>query len=169
MISGDDHHDSPNSKRRKTNQDLNTDHGDASDSSPRRQDVGLWDELNEHQMSEAEKVLAQTFLNRPDFPHYLLVTPPPEDLWNIFAKTMAANKKLPRNTIETRLQQPVSPPARYSLPVDRLSVVLFTIGFTKCMDLVFLTFRGFPRSHVTPVHNTNLHNNPNTLTTRTRP
>lgn len=57
-----------------------------SDSSPTRK-------TKEHQPSEAEKVLAQTFLNRPDFPHYLLVTPPPEDLWDIFAKTMAANKK----------------------------------------------------------------------------
>ncbi|KAF3505139.1 hypothetical protein F2Q69_00043268 [Brassica cretica] len=44
-----------------------------SDSSPARK-------TKEHHPSEAEKVLAQTFLNRPDFPHYLLVTPPPEDL-----------------------------------------------------------------------------------------
>ncbi|KAF2579688.1 hypothetical protein F2Q68_00003131 [Brassica cretica] len=58
-----------------------------SDSSPARK-------IKEHHPSEAEKVLAQTFLNRPDFPHYLLVTPPPEDLWDIFAKTMAANKKV---------------------------------------------------------------------------
>ncbi|KAH0906455.1 hypothetical protein HID58_038282 [Brassica napus] len=60
---------------------------DLSDSSPTRK-------TKEHQPSEAEKVLAQTFFNRPDFPHYLLVTPPPEDLWDIFAKTMAANKKV---------------------------------------------------------------------------
>ena len=58
-----------------------------SDSSPARK-------TKEHHPSEAEKVLAQTFLNRPDFPHYLLVTPPPEDLWVIFAKTMATNKKV---------------------------------------------------------------------------
>ncbi|CAF1704988.1 hypothetical protein HID58_053996 [Brassica napus] len=58
-----------------------------SDSSPARK-------TKEHHLSEAEKVLAQTFLNRPDFPHYLLVTPPPEDLWDIFAKTMATNKKI---------------------------------------------------------------------------
>ncbi|CAG7877749.1 unnamed protein product, partial [Brassica rapa] len=97
-------------------QDLNRDHGEgeASDSSPDKTVRRVVDELNaqttckevcelsdssptrktkEHQPSEAEKVLAQTFLNRPDFPHYLLVTPPPEDLWDIFAKTMAANKK----------------------------------------------------------------------------
>ncbi|CAN6909570.1 unnamed protein product [Brassica oleracea] len=58
-----------------------------SDSSPARK-------IKKHHPSEAEKALAQTFLNRPDFPHYLLVTPPPEDLWDIFAKTMAANKKV---------------------------------------------------------------------------
>ncbi|KAG2253963.1 hypothetical protein Bca52824_084099 [Brassica carinata] len=58
-----------------------------SDSSPARK-------TKEHHPSEAEKVLAQTFFNRPDFPHYLLVTPPPEDLWVIFAKTMATNKKV---------------------------------------------------------------------------
>ncbi|CAN7079206.1 unnamed protein product, partial [Brassica oleracea var. botrytis] len=101
--------------------------GEASDSSPDKTVRRVVDELN---------VLAQTFLNRPDFPHYLLVTPPPEDLWDIFAKTMATNKKsLPRHTFKTRLQQPVSPPTRNSLPVDRLSgtfivVVLVRIGFT---------------------------------------
>ncbi|KAF2610819.1 hypothetical protein F2Q70_00012046 [Brassica cretica] len=58
-----------------------------SDSSPARK-------TKDHQLSKAEKVLAKTFLNCPDFPHYLLVTPPPEDLWDIFAKTMAANKKI---------------------------------------------------------------------------
>ncbi|CAN6810664.1 unnamed protein product [Brassica oleracea] len=58
-----------------------------SDSSPARK-------TKEHHPSEAEKVLAQTFLNRLDFPHYLLVTPPPEDLWDIFVKTMATNKKV---------------------------------------------------------------------------
>ncbi|KAG5398331.1 hypothetical protein IGI04_020145, partial [Brassica rapa subsp. trilocularis] len=88
-------------------QDLNRDHGEgeASDSSPDKtaqttckevcelSDSSPTRKTKEHQPSEAEKVLAQTFLNRPDFPHYLLVTPPPEDLWDIFAKTMAANKK----------------------------------------------------------------------------
>nr|VDD19696.1 unnamed protein product [Brassica oleracea] len=89
--------------------DPKNDHGEgeASDSSPDKTVRRVDDELNvllcdssptrktkEHQPSEAEKVLAQTFLNRPDFPHYLLVTPPPEDLWDIFAKTMAANKKV---------------------------------------------------------------------------
>ncbi|KAF3543515.1 hypothetical protein DY000_02004507 [Brassica cretica] len=89
--------------------------GEASDSSPDKTVCRVVDELNaqtsvpevcelsdssparktkEHHPSEAEKVLAQTFLNRPDFPHYLLVTPPPEDLWDIFAKTMATNKKI---------------------------------------------------------------------------
>uniref|UniRef100_A0A0D3BC00 Ubiquitin-like protease family profile domain-containing protein n=1 Tax=Brassica oleracea var. oleracea TaxID=109376 RepID=A0A0D3BC00_BRAOL len=89
--------------------------GEASDSSPNKTVCRVVDELNaqtsvpevcelsdssparktkEHHPSEAEKVLAQTFLNRPDFPHYLLVTPPPEDLWDIFAKTMATNKKI---------------------------------------------------------------------------
>ncbi|CAN7139806.1 unnamed protein product, partial [Brassica rapa subsp. narinosa] len=98
-------------------QDPKNDHreGEASDSSPDKTVRRVVDELNaqtpvpevcdlsdssptrktkEHQPSEAEKVLAQTFFNRPDFPHYLLVTPPPEDLWDIFAKTMAANKKV---------------------------------------------------------------------------
>ncbi|CAF1934364.1 unnamed protein product [Brassica napus] len=142
-LPGDDHHDSPNAKRRKTNKDPKNDHGEgeASDSSPDKTVRRVVDELNvlslildllplqfdvhililhplilqaqtpvpevcdlsdssptrktkEHQPSEAEKVLSQTFLNSPDFPHYLLVTPPPEDLWDIFAKTMAANKKV---------------------------------------------------------------------------
>ncbi|CAN6860941.1 unnamed protein product [Brassica oleracea] len=57
-----------------------------SDSSPARK-------TKENHPFEAEKVLAQTFLNRPDFPHYLLVTPPPEDLGIIFGKTMATNIK----------------------------------------------------------------------------
>ncbi|CAN6819890.1 unnamed protein product [Brassica oleracea] len=98
-------------------QDPTNEHGvgEASDSSPDKIVRRVVDELNaqtsvpevcelsdssparktkEHHPSEAEQVLEQTFLNRPDFPHYLLVTPPPEDLWDIFAKTMATNKKV---------------------------------------------------------------------------
>uniref|UniRef100_A0A0D3D9T4 Ubiquitin-like protease family profile domain-containing protein n=1 Tax=Brassica oleracea var. oleracea TaxID=109376 RepID=A0A0D3D9T4_BRAOL len=82
--------------------------GEASDSSPDKTVRRVVDELN-----------AQTSVLEVC---ELMVTPPPEDLWDIFAKTMATNKKsLPRHTFKTRLQQPVSPPARYSLPVDRLS------------------------------------------------
>ncbi|KAL0681228.1 hypothetical protein Bca4012_048075 [Brassica carinata] len=92
---------------RRLTADPKNDHGEgeASDSSPDKTvrtnacsrslcDSSPTRKTKEHQPSEAEKVLAQTFLNRPDFPHYLLVTPPPEDLWDIFAKTMAANKKV---------------------------------------------------------------------------
>ncbi|KAG2292915.1 hypothetical protein Bca52824_039584 [Brassica carinata] len=69
-------------------QDPNKEHGvvEASDSS--------LDKTVRRVVDELKVLLAQTFLNRLDFPHYLLVTPPPEDLWDIFAKTMAANKKI---------------------------------------------------------------------------
>ncbi|KAF3515560.1 hypothetical protein DY000_02063684 [Brassica cretica] len=89
---GEDSDSSPDKTVRRVVDELNAQTSvpevcELSDSSPARK-------TKEHHPSEAEKVLAQTFLNRPDFPHYLLVTPPPEDLWVIFAKTMATNKKV---------------------------------------------------------------------------
>ncbi|KAL0807551.1 hypothetical protein Bca101_100043 [Brassica carinata] len=89
---GEDSDSSPDKTVRRVVDELNAQTSvpevcELSDSSPARK-------TKEHHPSEAEKVLAQTFFNRPDFPHYLLVTPPPEDLWVIFAKTMATNKKV---------------------------------------------------------------------------
>ncbi|KAF3510632.1 hypothetical protein F2Q69_00007047 [Brassica cretica] len=69
-------------------QDPNKEHGvvEASDSSPDKTVRRVVDELKAQTTDQEVCEL--------NFPHYLLVTPPPEDLRDIFAKTMAANKKI---------------------------------------------------------------------------
>ncbi|KAL0775163.1 hypothetical protein Bca101_040315 [Brassica carinata] len=58
-----------------------------SDSSPAKKNTP-------HSPSDDEKAHAEAFINRPDFPHYLLITPPPNDLWDIFSKTLSSKKNV---------------------------------------------------------------------------
>ncbi|WZZ50031.1 hypothetical protein YC2023_050138 [Brassica napus] len=46
-----------------------------------------------HSLS-AQEIALHKALNRPDFPHYLLITSPPVDLWNLFSKTLKAARNV---------------------------------------------------------------------------
>ncbi|KAL0875598.1 hypothetical protein Bca101_025303 [Brassica carinata] len=47
-----------------------------------------------HSPSELEMSLHQALINRRDFPHYLLITSPPLDLWALFKETLLAKKNV---------------------------------------------------------------------------
>lgn len=47
-----------------------------------------------HSPSELEMSLHQALINRRDFPHNLLITSPPLDLWALFKETLLAKKNV---------------------------------------------------------------------------